>query len=127
MAVMLAKAPTRRAPHIPGIDNYVGISSQDDLLRYMGSASNNQMLDLCSMMTWKHSAGCQCGACAMAVRDSIASSDPTPKQPLEGLQYRYCRSHDLPSPCHTSADVVESFMRWRISISQLFDPLLLLW
>ncbi len=32
--------------------------SQDDRLRYMGSASNNQMLDLGSMATWKQSAGC---------------------------------------------------------------------
>jgi len=44
--------------HYPGTDSYVGISSQDDHLRYMGSASNNQMLDLGSMATWKQSAGC---------------------------------------------------------------------
>jgi hypothetical protein len=45
--------------HYPGTNSYVGISSQDDRLRYMGSASNHQMLDLGSMATWKQSAGCQ--------------------------------------------------------------------
>jgi hypothetical protein len=45
--------------HYPGTDSYVGISSQDDHLHYMGSASNGQMLDLGSMATWKQSAGCQ--------------------------------------------------------------------
>ncbi|MES2946993.1 MAG: hypothetical protein V4858_00475 [Pseudomonadota bacterium] len=45
--------------HYAGTNSYVGISSQDDKLRYMGSASNNQMLDLGSMATWKQTAGCQ--------------------------------------------------------------------
>lgn len=45
--------------HYAGTNSYVGISSQDDRLRYMGSASNNQMLDLGSMATWKQTAGCQ--------------------------------------------------------------------
>ena len=45
--------------HYTGTNSYVGISSQDDRLRYMGSASNDQMLDLGSMATWKQSAGCQ--------------------------------------------------------------------
>lgn len=44
--------------HYPGTNSYVGISSQDDRLRYMGSASNHQMLDLGSMATWKQTAGC---------------------------------------------------------------------
>jgi hypothetical protein len=45
--------------HYPGTNSYVGITSQNDHLLYMGSASNNQMLDLGSMATWKQSAGCQ--------------------------------------------------------------------
>jgi hypothetical protein len=45
--------------HYAATNSYVGISSQDDRLRYMGSASNHQMLDLGSMATWKQSAGCQ--------------------------------------------------------------------
>jgi hypothetical protein len=44
--------------HYPGTDSYVGISSQDDRLRYLGSASGQQMLDLGSMATWKQTAGC---------------------------------------------------------------------
>lgn len=44
--------------HYPGTNSYVGISSQDDRLRYMGSASGQQMLDLGSMATWKQTAGC---------------------------------------------------------------------
>ena len=63
---LLTPAPARSqtlAPyyyrHYPGTNSYVGISSQDDKLRYMGSASNNQMLDLGSMTTWKQTAGCQ--------------------------------------------------------------------
>lgn len=44
--------------HYPGTNSYVGISSQDDRLRYMGSASGHQMLDLGSMATWKQSASC---------------------------------------------------------------------
>lgn len=45
--------------HYPGTHSYVGISSQDGQLRYMGSASNDQMVDLGSMTTWKQTAGCQ--------------------------------------------------------------------
>ena len=63
---LLTPAPARAqtlAPyyyrHYTGTNSYVGISSQDDKLRYMGSASNNQMLDLGSMTTWKQTAGCQ--------------------------------------------------------------------
>mgnify|MGYP000269936502 CR=1 FL=1 len=63
---LLTPAPARSATldpyyyrHYPGTNSYVGISSQDDRLRYMGSASNNQMLDLGSMATWKQTAGCQ--------------------------------------------------------------------
>ena len=57
-------APAQRlAPyyyrHYTGTNSYVGISSQDDQLRYMGSASNNEMLDMGSMAVWKQSAGCQ--------------------------------------------------------------------
>ena len=63
---LLTPAPARSqtlAPyyyrHYTGTNSYVGISSQDDKLRYMGSASNNQMLDLGSMTTWKQTASCQ--------------------------------------------------------------------
>lgn len=45
--------------HYPGTHSYVGISSQDGQLRYMGSASNDQMVDLGSMTSWKQTAGCQ--------------------------------------------------------------------
>lgn len=44
--------------HYPGTNSYLGISSQDDHLHYLGSASSNQMLDLGTMATWKQSAGC---------------------------------------------------------------------
>ena len=65
-ANLLTPAPARAqtlAPyyyrHYPDTNSYVGISSQDDKLRYMGSASNNQMMDLGSMATWKQTARCQ--------------------------------------------------------------------
>ena len=45
--------------HYAGTNSYVGVSSQDEHLYYMGSASNSLMLDLGGMATWKRSAQCQ--------------------------------------------------------------------
>lgn len=44
--------------HYPGTNSYVGISSQDTNLHYMGSASSDPMLGLGSMASQKQTEGC---------------------------------------------------------------------
>ena len=45
--------------HYPATNSYVGVSSTDSHLYFMGNYSNNQMLDLGAIATWKQTAKCQ--------------------------------------------------------------------